>query len=117
MGIAGSPASPLKGLLSTVDTQTALVKPDSATAGKLLDAAAIACNCQLLAKTLGGGEDGGGAHNPGARIAAHFAPIHELLAGTAGHAPIDQLLAALTRTHDQLQSIGSGWARPVPSMR
>jgi type VI secretion system protein ImpL len=108
LGIAGSPASPLKGLLSTVDTQTALVKPDSATAGKLLDASADRVQLQLLAKTLGGGEDGGGAHNPGARIAAHFAPIHELLAGTAGHAPIDQLLAALTRTHDQLQSIGSG---------
>jgi type VI secretion system protein ImpL len=61
----------------------------------------------LLAKTLGA-EDNSGAHTPGAKVAAHFAPIHDLLAGTAGHAPIDSLLAALTRTHDQLQSIGSG---------
>jgi type VI secretion system protein ImpL len=107
MGIAGSPSSPLKGLLTTVDNQTALAKPDSATAGKLVDAAADRVQLLLLAKTLGAG-DNSGTHNPGARVAAHFAPIHDLLSGPAGHAPIDSLLAALTRTHDQLQSIGSG---------
>jgi type VI secretion system protein ImpL len=107
LGIAASPASPLKGLLSLVDRQTELLAADSSAAAKLASAAADRAQILILAKTFGGDENRG-THRPGAKVAAHFAPIHELLAGTVGRAPIDSLLAALARTHDQLQSIGSG---------
>jgi type VI secretion system protein ImpL len=106
LGIVASPASPLKGLLSVADTNTNLLAPGPADASKLLAAAADHAQLALLSKTLGA--DQSAAPVPGAKVTAHFAPIHALLVGTAGQAPLDQVLALLEHTHDQLQSVGSG---------
>jgi len=105
LGVVGSPTSPLKGLLNVVDVNTALLSPDPS-ASNLVASAADRAQIRLLSRTFG--EDKGAVRKPGAKVAAHFAPIHELLAGTAGHARLDEVLASLTRTHDQLQSIGTG---------
>jgi type VI secretion system protein ImpL len=110
LGIVASPASPLKGLLSVADTNTNLLAPGPADASKLLAEAADHVQLTLLSKTLG--EDKSAAPVPGAKVTAHFAPIHALLAGTAGQAPLDQVLALLAHTHDQLQSVGSGIGEP-----
>ena len=106
LGIVASPASPLKGLLNIVDTNTALTSGGSVDASKQLAAAADRIELQVLAKTLG--TDKSVARIPGSKVAAHFAPIHTLTSGTAGQAPLDQVLALLARTRDQLQSVGSG---------
>jgi type VI secretion system protein ImpL len=109
LGIAGSPASPLKGLLNLVDAQTSLLGASSSAdaAAKLVDRVSDRSQILMLAKTFGRDPDAG-AHKPGAKVTAYFAPIHQLVAGTEGHGQLDALLAALTRAHDQLQSIGSG---------
>jgi type VI secretion system protein ImpL len=107
LAIVSSPASPLKGLLSIADTNTALVSASgSSDPSKLLAAAADRAQLTVLSKALG--DDKSTARVPGAKVAAHFAPIHALLAGTAGQTPLDQVLVLLVHTHDQLQSVGSG---------
>ena len=106
LGIVSSPASPLKGLLKIVDTNTALTSAGTSDPTQLLAAAADRIELQVLAKTLGG--DKSAPRVPGSKVAAHFAPIHTLMSGTAGQTPLDQVLVLLGRTHDQLQSVGSG---------
>jgi type VI secretion system protein ImpL len=106
LGIVASPASPLKGLLRVADTNTDLLASNSSDTLKLLAAAADHVQLALLSKTLGAGQDA--ARAPGAKVTEHFAPLHALLAGTSGQAPLDQVLALLSSTHDQLQSVGSG---------
>lgn len=106
LAIVSSPASPLKGLLNVADTNTNLLAPGAADASKLLSQAIDHVQLALVAKTLG--TDQSAAPVPGAKVTAHFAPIHALVAGTAGQAPLDQVLALLAHTHDQLQSVGSG---------
>ena len=106
LSIVSSPASPLKGLLNVADTNTNLSAPGPADPAKLLAAAADRVQLTLVAKTLGA--DQSAAPVAGAKVTAHFAPIHALLAGTSGQAPLDQVLAQLAHTHDQLQSVGSG---------
>lgn len=106
LAIVSSPASPLKGLLSITDANTALVSSGSSDTSKLLAAAADHAQLLVLSKALG--DDKSTARVPGAKVAAHFAPIHALVSGTAGQTPLDQVLVLLVHTHDQLQSVGSG---------
>ena len=106
LGIVSSPASPLKGLLSIVDTNTTLLSPASSNSSRLLAGTADRAQLTILARTLG--DDKNAPRAPGSKVTAHFQPIHALLSGTAGQMPLDQVLALLARTHDQLQSIGSG---------
>src|SRR5260370_41852326 len=105
MGGGGSPASPLKGLLNVVDVNSAMLSPDPS-ASNLVASAADRAQILLLSRTFG--EDKGAVRKPGAKVVAHFAPIHELLAGTAGHAGLDEVLASATPTPDQIRSVGTG---------
>ena len=106
LSIVASPASPLKGLLRVADTNTDLLAPGPTDAAKLLSTATDHVQLALLTKTLGA--DNSAAPVAGAKVTAHFAPIHALLAGTSGQAPLDEVLALLAHTHDQLQSVGEG---------
>jgi type VI secretion system protein ImpL len=106
LSIVSSPASPLKGLLRIADEQTALLSTGSAERSKLLATAQDHLQLQVLSKTLG--TDKNAPRVPGTKVATHFAAIHTLMTGTPGQTPLDQILTLLARTHDELQSIGSG---------
>jgi type VI secretion system protein ImpL len=43
---------------------------------------------------------------PGAQVTAHFAPIHALVAGEAGAAPIDRVLVKLQQLQQQISPVG-----------
>ena len=44
---------------------------------------------------------------PGAQVTAHFAPIHQLMAGQPGAAPIDRVLEKMQQLQQQLSPVGS----------
>src|ERR1700761_8943962 len=52
LGVAGSPTSPLKGLLNVVDTNTSLLAPDASSAS-LVSGAADRAQIMILSKTFG----------------------------------------------------------------
>ena len=104
----GSPGSPLKQLLATVTTHTDL-KPEPAegaaatAAQKAIDKAAQS----TLGKLMGGAGAPAPAATlePGATITEHFAPVHKLMAGPAGQAPIDRTVQLLEQASTQLGSV------------
>lgn len=110
LGILSSPASPLKGFLAAVATNTDLQKPaaDPAAASNPLQAAgaALSAKAAQMANVLGAPPPG--ADEPGTAVSKHFEPIRTLMAGPPGAAPIDSVLASLAQTHKQLQAMGSG---------
>jgi len=110
LGMLSSPASPLKGFLAAVATNTDLQKPaaDAAAGSNPAAAAGAALTARAgqLAAVLGAPPPG--TDEPGTAVTAHFAPIRTLMQGPPGAAPIDGLLASLARTHAQLQSMGTG---------
>jgi type VI secretion system protein ImpL len=108
LGIVSSPASPLKGFLRAVATNTDLLQPPASAAGKAASAAAALANAKLnaLKKVIGSGPQG--APPPGTRVSNYFAPIRALVAGPPGQAPIDQMLATLNQQYQRLISTGSG---------
>ena len=110
LGILSSPASPLKGYLGAVATNTDLLKPavDPAAASNPLSAAsaALAAKSAQLTSVLGAPPPG--ADEPGTAVSKHFEPIRTLMSGPPGAAPIDAVLASLGQTHKQLQGMGGG---------
>jgi type VI secretion system protein ImpL len=104
LGTISSPASPLKGFLNTVASNTNLLEPDTSTAGKV--AGALDARLEGLKKVMG--QDPVGAAKPGERVAAHFEPIRRLVDGPPGQAPVDLMLAKLNQQAQLLQSTGSG---------
>jgi type VI secretion system protein ImpL len=55
---------------------------------------------------------------PGALVTAHFQPIHRLMAGDPGNAPIDGILLRIGQVQHQLRSLGPGpGALSDPSLR
>jgi type VI secretion system protein ImpL len=106
--IISSPASPLKGFLTVVATNTDLLKPDTSVAGQAGAALDKAAEAKLagLKKILG--EPPQGAAQPGAKVSAYFEPIRRLVEGPPGQAPIDQMLASLQQQARRLQTTGSG---------
>ena len=108
LGVVSSPASPLKGFLQTVASNTDLLAADTSAAGKATSAAASLADAKLnaLKKILGPGPQG--AQPPGTRVTQYFAPIRQLVAGAPGQAPIDQMLAALAQQYQRLLGTGSG---------
>jgi type VI secretion system protein ImpL len=103
LGIVSSPASPLKGFLNVVATNTDL-RPDASLAAKATGV--VDAKLGALTKMMGGPP--AGASQPGERVAAHFEPIRRLVEGPPGQAPIDQMLAKLDQQHQLLQTTGSG---------
>ena len=110
LGTLASPASPLKGYLSAVASNTDLLQPaaDPAASANPVQAASAALSAKAaqLANVLGAPPAGTDA--PGTAVAKHFESIRTLVQGPPGAAPIDALLASLAQTHKQLQSLGSG---------
>jgi type VI secretion system protein ImpL len=108
LGVVSSPASPLKGFLRTVASNTDLLKPPASPAGKAADMAAKLAQAKLdaLKKVIGSGPQG--APPPGTRVTNYFAPIRALVAGPPGQAPIDQMLGALNQQYQRLLTTGSG---------
>jgi type VI secretion system protein ImpL len=107
LGVLSSPASPLKGYLVAVATNTDLLEPaDAAPNAADKAAAAISARAAQLATVLGAPPPGTDA--PGTAVANHFQAIRALVQGPPGGAPIDGVLASLAQTHKQLQSVGSG---------
>jgi type VI secretion system protein ImpL len=50
---------------------------------------------------------------PGAQVTRHFAPIHALMAGEAGAAPIDRLVEQIKQLQEKLEPVGSGIGQDV----
>jgi type VI secretion system protein ImpL len=116
LGILSGPSSPLKGLLAAVVDNTSLVQQPSAAKG--VDPAEAAKKTiterlggQAISDRLGGlfgqTKEGKPTLLPGALVTAHFQPIHRLMAGEPGNAPIDRILARVGQVQHQLRSIGS----------
>jgi type VI secretion system protein ImpL len=116
LGRLGGPSSPLRALLEAVADNTFLIQPldakPSATEGAT--AAAKKAIADRLGKTAGrlgelfGSKDGKPAAMPGALVTAHFQPIHRLMAGEQGKAPIDNILLRIGQVQLQLKSMGPG---------
>jgi len=114
LSILAAPTSPLRGLLVTVDTNTWLVKPPDPN-----DSAVTKASQKItggLDKLFGAAREvsGGGSTVPGAKVTAQFDPIHKLVTGPPGQAPIDAVLAQLGRIGQQLQSVGGGVGETDP---
>jgi type VI secretion system protein ImpL len=105
LSIASGASSPFKGLLSVVSSNTDLLREEKSAAGeaakRMLDGRAA-----QLVRILG--SQSSGSERPGARVAAHFAPLRQLMTGGGGSAQIDSVLLALGDTQRRLQSMGSG---------
>ncbi len=104
LAILSGPTSPLRGLLMVVDANTYLVKPPEpvkpgiigglgSRVGGLLDKSRAALGVPTVV--------------PGAQITAHFEPIHRLLAGEKGNAPIDGILKKVGELQQKVQPVGS----------
>ncbi len=108
LGTLSGPTSPLKRLLALTAANTDLLK---AAPGGSLSAAAAA-----KAGALGGsldkllGAQTGPA--PGSLVTAHFAAVDALVEGSAGAAPIDQLLSLMTQAQQQLQATSGLGGQP-----
>ena len=109
LAILAAPTSPLRGFLKTVDEHTFLVKPPEATqttpglTGRLGDIfnrgkAAIGLSTVV----------------PGAKVTAHFAEIHGLVATEKGPAPIDSVLQRLQQIQQKLEPVGAGVGQTDP---
>jgi type VI secretion system protein ImpL len=104
--------SPLRGLLGTVVQQTTLIDPPTAApaapAGKLAEAGkAFTDTVGKIVKPLSNAA-GLPMSEPGAMVTAHFQPIHRLMAGEAGAAPIDVVLARVAEVQKQIRNTGGG---------
>jgi len=108
LGILASPTSPLRGLLKTVADNTTFVEPAAAppAAGTLASAGKSVTD--KLGPILGSIKDVAGVPRTpaGATITAHFQPIHRLVAGAPGSAPIDAVLAKIGQIEQQLKALG-----------
>jgi type VI secretion system protein ImpL len=89
--LAGT-ASPLRGLLEAVDANTHLLPPPGATQGGAVST--VRGRIEQIEQYLGAGRPAGGVPTvtPGAQVTAHFKPVHDLVVGEPGKAPIDGLL-------------------------
>ncbi len=105
LGILAASTSPLRGLLKAVDDNTFLLKPPDPNAkpGVLTSAQ------DRLKGVLDRGRQAMGLPTrvPGAQVTAHFAPIHLLMAGQPGAAPIDRVLEKMLRLQQQLSPVSS----------
>jgi type VI secretion system protein ImpL len=108
LGVISSPASPLKGFLKAVATNTDLLAPDTSAAGQAASAASKLTDAKLSALKSIIGTGPPGAAPPGTRVTQYFAPIRQLVAGPPGQAPIDQMLGALAQQYQRLLATGSG---------
>ncbi|HEV7135639.1 MAG TPA: type VI secretion system membrane subunit TssM, partial [Steroidobacteraceae bacterium] len=108
LGVISSPASPLKGFLQAVASNTDLLAPDTSAGAQAAGAAAKLADAKLSALKSIIGQGPQGAPPPGTRVTQYFASIRQLVAGPPGQAPIDQMLGALAQQYQRLLATGSG---------
>jgi type VI secretion system protein ImpL len=114
LAILTGPTSPLRGFLKTVDDNTYLVKPpDPAKSGGLFGGKVP--TIPGLPPIPGLGQSTAAAVVPGAKITAHFDPIHRLLAGDKGNAPIDGILQQLQQLQQKMAPLGGGVGEKPPT--
>ena len=118
----GSSTSPLRGLLETIDEQTFLVEPQEEGQSAARDGLGRALQRgigragRLAAGALRGLSEASGPDvPPGTAVTEHFAPIHELVTGEDGNAPIDAFLDQLIAIQQQLSGLGEGIGKISPS--
>ena len=105
--ITSKEGSPLRDLLKTIDENTYLVKPDDAAgAPSLLGKVGEAAQSRL-GKLLGSNAPPAGP-KPGSQVTEHFAPIHKLVSGPPGQAPLDAVLDKIAVVAQGINSCGSG---------
>ena len=110
LAILSGPTSPLRSLLQTVTDNTSFVEaPKSPDASKTVAdtvSSARKSMADRVRKIFPGQIPGLVSATPGARITAHFQPIHRLLAGGQGAAPIDAILTRLGQLEAELRALG-----------
>jgi type VI secretion system protein ImpL len=104
--LAANPGSPLRGLLKAIDENTYLAGPSD----KPEPTGAIASAKRMLGNAVKQGQAAVGmpVTVPGTRTTAEFRPIHQLMAGEAGGAPIDRILGDLQAINQALLKVGTG---------
>jgi type VI secretion system protein ImpL len=116
--ILSGAGSPLRGLLTAVVRETTLVDPPQATppppSGKL--AATGKAITEAVGKLVKPLSDAAGlpAIDPGVYVTAHFQPIHRLVAGEPGAAPIDAILARVAEVQKQIRTLGPAVGGTAP---
>jgi type VI secretion system protein ImpL len=112
LGTLSGPTSPLRGLLRVVADNTMLIDVPDAAAPPSSGALSSAKNAvaDRLGKLLKSAQQASGASTrmPGTLVTAHFQPIHRLLAGAPGMAPIDKILDRIAQIQQELNSLGPG---------
>jgi type VI secretion system protein ImpL len=105
LAILAGPTSPLRGLLKAVDEHTFLVRPPETAP----PSGVISSTQDRLTRMLDRGRQAIGLSTkiPGAQVTAHFAPIHQLMAGQPGAAPIDRVLGKMQQLQQQLSPVGT----------
>jgi type VI secretion system protein ImpL len=103
LAVLAGPTSPLRAFLKTVDEQTYIVPPAEPTKAPT----GLRGTIQGIFESGKTAVAGAGA-TPGSAITAHFAPIHRLMAGDPGTAPIDAALRKLAEIQQALNPIGPG---------
>jgi type VI secretion system protein ImpL len=116
LGILAAPNSPLRGLLVAVDQNTYLVKPADPNATPSVAEKAERAVRERLDRILGAAQQaaGAGTTKPGTLVTTHFDPIHKLVAGAQGQAPIDRVLAQLGQVQAQIAGIGGSVGQTSP---
>jgi type VI secretion system protein ImpL len=115
LAILAGQTSPLKGILATVVEHTTLVEqPGAAPTG-----AAAAAKKAFGEKLSGLFKNVPDAlkpktSTPGALVTAHFQPVHRLMAGEPGNAPIDQILLRIGQMQHHLQTLSFDPASTPP---
>jgi type VI secretion system protein ImpL len=113
LGILAAPNSPLRGYLVAVDQNTFLLKPPDPNAKPGVAEKAEQAVKARLDKLLGSAQKPG-ADKPGTLVTKHFDPIHKLVAGGQGQAPIDRVLAQLGQLQTQIASVGGNVGQTNP---
>jgi type VI secretion system protein ImpL len=117
LAILAAPTSPLRGLLQVVEANTNLTKPKDAPGKGDAVSAAVKATQDRLGKLLNAGRQAvgeGEPSKPGTRVTRHFEPLHKLVGGTPGSAPIDRVLAQLGQIQQQLQAVGGAVGETNP---
>jgi type VI secretion system protein ImpL len=104
--LLGSSSGPFKQLFKLVDQNTDFSTPAPGAAGKAEGALAAAVNSKLSQIDPLDATASAPAEAPGARITAHFAAYHTLVAGPDGSAPIDGIVHSLDNASKALANVG-----------
>ncbi len=111
LAILSGPTSPLRGLLKVVDDNTYIVKPAEPAKPNAILGVPLPSVPSIRGVTAAATP----AVVPGAKITAHFDPIHRLLAGDKGNAPIDAIIQRLQQLQQKMAPLGGGVGEQSPT--